>query len=432
MSYIDSELTPGTKQLVDGDFYQINDMSDKSNLIINYIPQDIDDIGLRGLFAEHGEIIQAKVVRDKATKKSLGYGFVKFLNDDDALDAINKKNGFPFGHKKLKVSYARAPSDDIKNCKLYVTNLPKTYSDNDVVALFGQFGDIIECRLLKDRQSGINKGVAFVQYNVRMEASRAMGLNGHYIEGMDKPLVIKYAEDQQKKRDKRPQMLSISTRFQHEPYLFPGDRMPGNMLGGGKMMGGYSINNGPAYLPVAVAMPYGSYQIKYTNSPTNNQSHQNWYGQHHMQGMYEGLSPTGMMSPGLNLPYEQIEMMGSNSGYNPPQGPASTVFMTNPRDIATNNASYNSNAMVIVSRLPFHVDVAMLQDLFSPYGRILSVHIETDESSNTPTGRAYIQMESLAQAQSAIQALHGSNPLRSEGSGPLQVDFYGNGKPSRI
>jgi RNA recognition motif-containing protein len=87
---------------------------------------------------EHGEIAIAKVVKDKATKKSLGYGFVKFMKEEDALAAIELKNGFITGHKKLKVSIARPPSLEIRNCKLYITNLPKEYSDREVVELFSQ------------------------------------------------------------------------------------------------------------------------------------------------------------------------------------------------------------------------------------------------------------------------------------------------------
>ena len=52
--------------------------NDKCNLIINYLPHSIDDAALLVLFSEYGEISMAKVVKDKASKKSLGYGFVKF------------------------------------------------------------------------------------------------------------------------------------------------------------------------------------------------------------------------------------------------------------------------------------------------------------------------------------------------------------------
>lgn len=88
------------------------------------------------LFSQYGEIIMTKVVRDKNTKKSLGYGFVKFTKEEDAVFAIEKMNGFSIGHKNLKVSVARPPSLEIRNCKLYVTNLPKDYTEREVVNLF--------------------------------------------------------------------------------------------------------------------------------------------------------------------------------------------------------------------------------------------------------------------------------------------------------
>ena len=137
-----------------------SDSNGKCNLIVNYLPHDIDDISLKvkvslylmyifillpmiycvsqSLFAEFGEIVMTKVVRDKNTKKSLGYGFVKFLKEEDAANAIEKMNGLSVGHKNLKVSIARPPSLEIRNCKLYVTNLPKEYNERDVVLLFKQ------------------------------------------------------------------------------------------------------------------------------------------------------------------------------------------------------------------------------------------------------------------------------------------------------
>lgn len=91
---------------------------------------------LQGLFVEFGEIVSTKVVTDRNTKKSLGYGFVKFLREDDAKIAIQRLNGFTVDNKCLKVSVARPASLEIRNCKLYVTNLPKDYSEGEVINLF--------------------------------------------------------------------------------------------------------------------------------------------------------------------------------------------------------------------------------------------------------------------------------------------------------
>jgi RNA recognition motif-containing protein len=77
-----------------------------------------------------------KVVQDRNTKKSLGYGFVKFAREDDAAKAIQRLNGFIIDNKCLKVSLARPASLDIRNCKLYITNLPKDFIENDVIKLF--------------------------------------------------------------------------------------------------------------------------------------------------------------------------------------------------------------------------------------------------------------------------------------------------------
>ena len=54
------------------------------------------------------------------------------------MDAIERKNGMMLGDKKIKVSLARPSTEDIRNCKLYVTNLPKDYVDEDIFKLFSQ------------------------------------------------------------------------------------------------------------------------------------------------------------------------------------------------------------------------------------------------------------------------------------------------------
>ena len=117
----ETSTTTESTEMLDSDEVQ----ADKCNLIVNYLPQNIDDTALAILFANEGVVSAAKVVRDKLTKKSLGFGFVKFRKEEDAKEAIAAKNGFVIGHKKLKVAYARPSCEEIKNCKIYVTNLPK-------------------------------------------------------------------------------------------------------------------------------------------------------------------------------------------------------------------------------------------------------------------------------------------------------------------
>ena len=69
------------------------------------------------------------------------------------MAAIEAKNGFIIGHKKLKVSVARPASNDIRDCKLYVTNLPKEYTEQEIIELFSQVKIsmiliLVYCRIL--------------------------------------------------------------------------------------------------------------------------------------------------------------------------------------------------------------------------------------------------------------------------------------------
>ena len=59
------------------------------------------------------------------TNYSYGYGFVEYINPDDADRAIEQLNGLEVQNKKIKVSFARPPGQDIKDTNLYIQNLPR-------------------------------------------------------------------------------------------------------------------------------------------------------------------------------------------------------------------------------------------------------------------------------------------------------------------
>ena len=62
---------------------------------------------LTDLFAQCGEVASAKVITDRETGRSKGFGFVEMTTDDAAQNAITKFNGTEFDGRKLTVSEAR-------------------------------------------------------------------------------------------------------------------------------------------------------------------------------------------------------------------------------------------------------------------------------------------------------------------------------------
>jgi cold-inducible RNA-binding protein len=64
------------------------------------------DDGLQGAFARFGEIVEAKVITDRETGRSRGFGFVTFANDEGAVQAINEMNGAELDGRTIKVNEA--------------------------------------------------------------------------------------------------------------------------------------------------------------------------------------------------------------------------------------------------------------------------------------------------------------------------------------
>ncbi|XP_029283689.1 ELAV-like protein 1-B, partial [Cottoperca gobio] len=131
----------------------MEDDDSRTNLIVNYLPQSMSQDELRSLFSSVGDVESAKLIRDKVAGHSLGYGFVNFVNANDAERAISTLNGLRLQSKTIKVSFARPSSDMIKDANLYISGLPRTLSQQDLEDMFTRFGHIINSRVLVDQAS---------------------------------------------------------------------------------------------------------------------------------------------------------------------------------------------------------------------------------------------------------------------------------------
>eukprot|EP00096_Caligus_rogercresseyi_P004373 TRINITY_DN185_c0_g1_i8.p1 TRINITY_DN185_c0_g1~~TRINITY_DN185_c0_g1_i8.p1 ORF type:complete len:408 (+),score=120.51 TRINITY_DN185_c0_g1_i8:615-1838(+) len=169
----------------------------KTNLIVNYLPQNMTQEEIRSLFSSIGEVESCKLIRDKITgSQSLGYGFVNYHSCDDARKAIQTLNGLRLQNKTIKVSYARPSSEAIKGANLYVSGLPKHMAQPDLERLFSNSGSIITSRILSDNITGLSKGVGFIRFDQRIEAERAIQkLNGTIPEGATEPITVKFANN---------------------------------------------------------------------------------------------------------------------------------------------------------------------------------------------------------------------------------------------
>ncbi len=76
-------------------------------LYVGNLPYSVTDEKLSEMFSQHGTVESARVITDKYSGRSKGFGFVEMTTDDEARVAIEKINGQEIEGRKLNVNEAR-------------------------------------------------------------------------------------------------------------------------------------------------------------------------------------------------------------------------------------------------------------------------------------------------------------------------------------
>lgn len=78
-----------------------------TRLFVGGLPYSVNDDELQQLFTPFGSVASAKVIIDRDTNRSKGYGFVEFENDEEAKKAIDGMHDSEIGGRKIAVNEAR-------------------------------------------------------------------------------------------------------------------------------------------------------------------------------------------------------------------------------------------------------------------------------------------------------------------------------------
>jgi len=78
------------------------------NIYVGNLSYDTGSEELREAFAQHGQVDDARVIEDKYTQRSRGFGFVEMASDSDAQKAIADLNGTDLQGRTITVNEARA------------------------------------------------------------------------------------------------------------------------------------------------------------------------------------------------------------------------------------------------------------------------------------------------------------------------------------
>ncbi|MCK9425237.1 MAG: RNA-binding protein [Ignavibacteriaceae bacterium] len=78
-----------------------------TKLFVGSLPWSVDDDALKSTFEAHGSVVSAKVVKDRESGRSKGFGFVEMSSDTEAQNAMQALNGSEVNGRNIIVNEAK-------------------------------------------------------------------------------------------------------------------------------------------------------------------------------------------------------------------------------------------------------------------------------------------------------------------------------------
>ena len=132
----------------------------ENNIFVKNISKDVTPREFDEYFSKFGNIISAKIAEDEEGE-SMGYGFVLYENEENAKKAIAECHGKFWKNKKLFVCQFQKnrPRKPLRFNNLYVRNIPKNWSEDDVRNYFSKYGEISSMLVKSPDPSKLNKNL---------------------------------------------------------------------------------------------------------------------------------------------------------------------------------------------------------------------------------------------------------------------------------
>ncbi|XP_047660167.1 CUGBP Elav-like family member 2 isoform X8 [Tachysurus fulvidraco] len=194
---------------------------DAIKMFVGQIPRSWSEKELKELFEPYGAVYQINILRDRSQNppQSKGCCFVTFYTRKAALEAQNALHNIktltgmhhPIQMKPADSEKSNGERDSVhmgavEDRKLFIGMVSKKCNENDIRVMFSSFGQIEECRILRG-PDGLSRGCAFVTFSTRAMAQNAIKAmhQSQTMEGCSSPMVVKFADTQKDKEQRRLQ-----------------------------------------------------------------------------------------------------------------------------------------------------------------------------------------------------------------------------------
>lgn len=170
---------------------------DEGKMFIGGLNWETTDDSLRNYFNQFGEVIDCTVMRDNATGRSRGFGFLTF-KEPHCVTEVLKKEHFLDG-KIIDPKRAIPREEQDKTAKIFVGGVGSDVNEEDFKNFFEQYGTVIDAQLMIDKDTGRPRGFGFVTFDSDQAVERIVSEKFLILKG--KPIEVKKAEPRTKGAD---------------------------------------------------------------------------------------------------------------------------------------------------------------------------------------------------------------------------------------
>ncbi|XP_068763433.1 CUGBP Elav-like family member 2 isoform X10 [Struthio camelus] len=419
---------------------------DAIKMFVGQIPRSWSEKELKELFEPYGAVYQINVLRDRSQNppQSKGCCFVTFYTRKAALEAQNALHNIktlPGMHHPIQMKPADSEkSNAVEDRKLFIGMVSKKCNENDIRVMFSPFGQIEECRILRgpDGLSRVHssnvessRGCAFVTFSTRAMAQNAIKAmhQSQTMEGCSSPIVVKFADTQKDKEQRRLQQQLAQQMQQLNTATW------GNLTGLGGLTPQYlallqqatsSSNLGAfsgiqqmagmnalqlqnlATLAAAAAAAQTSATTTNANPLSTTTGALGALTSPGMAALNGGLGATGLTNgtagtmDALTQAYSGIQQYAAAA--------LPTLYsqsLLQQQSAAGSQKEGPEGANLFIYHLPQEFGDQDILQMFMPFGNVISAKVFIDKQTNLSKCFGFVSYDNPVSAQAAIQAMNG-------------------------
>ncbi|XP_055761496.1 CUGBP Elav-like family member 2 isoform X16 [Salvelinus fontinalis] len=440
---------------------------DAIKMFVGQIPRSWSEKELKELFEPYGAVYQINILRDRSQNppQSKGCCFVTFYTRKAALEAQNALHNIKTltgMHHPIQMKPADSEkSNAVEDRKLFIGMVSKKCNENDIRVMFSAFGQIEECRILRgpdglsrglsQREANV-KGCAFVTFSTRAMAQNAIKAmhQSQTMEGCSSPIVVKFADTQKDKEQRR-----LQQQLAQQMQQLNNATTWGSLTGLGGLTPQYLAVRGHAASPTPYCSPAANASIaaallQQATSSSNlgafsgiQQMAANSSGMTSLTslGTLQGLAGATMGLNNINALAGSVNIAHMLSGMAALNGGLGGVGLTNgtagTMDALTQ--AYSGIQQYAAAALPTLYSQSLLQQqgaagsqkegpeganlfiyhlpqefgdqdilqMFMPFGNVVSAKVFIDKQTNLSKCFGFVSYDNPVSAQAAIQAMNG-------------------------